>query len=881
MFESGEVVRVLAIVADPPPPASPRPSVPTMPSSARSSPAPVPAPNHHPQPYVRTLGAAHQDRRCICLLIDRGLPHSGLRGVHGNDIRDRRDPVGSAGPVSKNLCPEVLSPEEGTIASLAVTRATVTRKSRMGRRQRCAFRPKGAAIRGIGLIFVVSASSESDSVQRCENLTTCAGETTHRDQVVIAFTLYQGNNTNTSTRIQNMRPKKLTERESISEMSTVSHPPSGPLVSLQLSPTPGHRRDLSSSESSSRNVVPVTGPCPQKQMLSEQGVTPVKRNQVPRQPKRKIRSRLTGLATPFHIDIRRRPHGVFLRGKLPSRTLKGNTKQPGVTNVDAATNDSKPVNYKPIFRREFGSGVGCAGKTFSTPVIPEPAASLDSAIEMTAPPYCQSQSGGSEGSLRFYDGFLASPVGCPVRDEQFPSRATLSNYEVGSALTGYGQRNDVDAHEWFGISPADLCSKRPDEHLSSSEECDNDTVDLIIRTEDTDRGDADLQDSDSEGNDSPEEENDAEDIIMEGSDWCYDSGDNCDKTSDILEGSITEGGETDSTDMARHSSSASSQEMRSRKRLLSFLARDIKCIQRQSQDAPCTKGDIQMILDHLHRIVKLEKNQTTHKETCTGTIPCKTALPADRRNQASMTVKFGGSNWRGVKPTHSPSCQCDNRPLDRPSDPGVNVRTRVKMKSRSSKSEDLAACLKVQFLTNLREKKNSKRRSKPLASYECRRRGVDLDGDAEIQKAYPSFYQMMLDGSSTVKRSYKCGKLLSIWKMSKGISDDSERRDTKDRTHSALHSAVSFSWIAGPGCRICCTVRQTDIVPISQLAHNGSRRTLEAKPNTVVNSAQSHALAWHWQRVCIVWTQPPFLHYGTILQLPLGTDSFSVHGGFL
>lgn len=29
----------------------------------------------------------------------------------------------------------------------------------------------------------------------------------------------------------------------------------------------------------------------------------------------------------------------------------------------------------------------------------------------------------------------------------------------GSAPTGYGWHNDVDAHEWFGISPLDLCSE--------------------------------------------------------------------------------------------------------------------------------------------------------------------------------------------------------------------------------------------------------------------------------------------------------------------------------------------------------------------------------------------------------------------------------------
>lgn len=39
-------------------------------------------------------------------------------------------------------------------------------------------------------------------------------------------------------------------------------------------------------------------------------------------------------------------------------------------------------------------------------------------------------------------------------------------------------------------------------------------------------------------------------------------------------------------------------------------ATDIKRIGKQPQDAPCTKGDIRMVLDHLHRVVKLDKNET-------------------------------------------------------------------------------------------------------------------------------------------------------------------------------------------------------------------------------------------------------------------------------
>ncbi|KAF8269913.1 WD40-repeat-containing domain protein [Lactarius quietus] len=59
-FEHEEIIRVPAVVGDhPPPPSSPRSSVPASPRSTRSSPAPVPQPSHPPsQAHVRTLAAS-------------------------------------------------------------------------------------------------------------------------------------------------------------------------------------------------------------------------------------------------------------------------------------------------------------------------------------------------------------------------------------------------------------------------------------------------------------------------------------------------------------------------------------------------------------------------------------------------------------------------------------------------------------------------------------------------------------------------------------------------------------------------------------------------------------------------------------------------------
>ncbi|KAH9168275.1 hypothetical protein EDB89DRAFT_1992884 [Lactarius sanguifluus] len=494
-----------------------------------------------------------------------------------------------------------------------------------------------------------------------------------------------------------------------------------PLTSLGLqlsptpSPTPGHRRNSSSSELSSRHSVkPATGPHPQKNIPAAHGATIYQQHKVPRQPK-KLRSRLTGLATPFHVDIRRRPQGVLPLSRLPSQTLKGKTKlQRRTPNVDTVGN--KPANYKPMFRREFwGDAAGSARPELLTLDIPKSASPLESYIAATTPSHRQSQPGGSEGPLRISDGHLSSPIRFPVQGEPFSAWARPSNYGVaskeGPTPIGYRQRNDVDIHEWYGITHTSLISEHLDEHLGGPVESDNGMADLIGNSWDTDscEGDIDMQRSDAEGDDNPGEKSDAN-VMMEGGDKAYESGDsdgssgcrdsnanseNGDSANDnstrdngsapnISERSSTEDGETDSVQTTGRSSPASSQETISRKRLLSFLARDIKYIRKQPQDAPCTKGDIQMILDHLHRIVKLEENQTIHEKTCSRgarpSIPDKRkmpSLPTDHRNPANMTMK-----------------------------------AHLKMKNCQYESEDPMTYLKVQFMTSSREKKNKKRGKK-------------------------------------------------------------------------------------------------------------------------------------------------------------------------
>lgn len=123
-------------------------------------------------------------------------------------------------------------------------------------------------------------------------------------------------------------------------------PHSDPLVSLQLSRTPtpigtlGHTGNSSGSESSSRTVMPATRSHTQENVLAARNATPAKRNRVSQRPK-KSRSKLSGLATPFHIDIRRRPQGVLPSTRLPSQTLKGRTQErQHITDIDTVGNES-------------------------------------------------------------------------------------------------------------------------------------------------------------------------------------------------------------------------------------------------------------------------------------------------------------------------------------------------------------------------------------------------------------------------------------------------------------------------------------------------------------------------------------------------------------
>ncbi|KAH8996087.1 hypothetical protein EDB86DRAFT_3157580 [Lactarius hatsudake] len=414
-----------------------------------------------------------------------------------------------------------------------------------------------------------------------------------------------------------------------------------PLTSLglQLSPTPsamlGHRHNSSSLElSSCRSVKPATGPHTQKNIPATQA--------------------------------------AFVRS--------------------------------PTNRLHKGDAAGSARPDLLTLDIPTSASPLKSYIVATTPSHRQSQPGGSEGPLQISDGHLSSPIRFPVQGEPFSAWARPSNYGVASkerpTPIGYRQRNDVDIHEWYGIT-----------HLGGPVESDNGMADLIGHSWDTDSsgGGIDMRRSDAEGDDNPGEKSDAN-IMMEGGDKAYNSGDsdgssgcgdsnanseigdsaNDSSTRDngsapnVSERSSTEDSETDSVQTMGRSSPASSQETISRKRLLSFLARDIKYIRKQPQDAPCTKGDIQMILDHLHRIVKLEENQTIHEKTRScGTrpsIPDKRkmpSLPTDHRNPANMTMKV-----------------------------------HLKMKNCQYESEGPMAYLKVQFMTSSRERKNKKRGKK-------------------------------------------------------------------------------------------------------------------------------------------------------------------------
>ena len=98
-----------------------------------------------------------------------------------------------------------------------------------------------------------------------------------------------------------------------------------------------------------------------------------------------------------------------------------------------------------------------------------------------------------------------------------------------------------------------------------------------------------------------------------------------------------------------------------------------------------------MILDHLHRVVMLEKDQATHKDRETRSIPGKSmpSPPTDYRTNRKRDQRS--------------QCQCDSRP----SGSEVLVKTRIKTKGCQSKNEDPVAYLKVR-VTNSTEKKMKK-----------------------------------------------------------------------------------------------------------------------------------------------------------------------------
>ncbi len=91
---------------------------------------------------------------------------------------------------------------------------------------------------------------------------------------------------------------------------------------------------------------------------------------------------------------------------------------------------------------------------------------------------------------------------------------------------------------------------------------------------------------------------------------------------------------------------------------------------------------MRIILDHLHHLVELEKNQPTGKET--HAIPNKSTASS----VPGRTVKSGvPDNLTGGSE--------------------VLAKTSVKMKSRRSEKEDVAVCtVKVHFLTNSNAKKS-------------------------------------------------------------------------------------------------------------------------------------------------------------------------------
>ncbi|KAH8976745.1 hypothetical protein EDB86DRAFT_2839281 [Lactarius hatsudake] len=241
--------------------------------------------------------------------------------------------------------------------------------------------------------------------------------------------------------------------------------------------------------------MPVTRPRPRKKILTTRGAKPVKRNRVsqqnkvPRYPK-KLRSKLTGLATPFHIDTRRRPQGVLSLSRVPSRSLRGKTKrQQCITNVD--TVDNKPANYKPIFRRKFG--------------VRDFGSSIRALTNENDP---------LKGDVR-YAGSAGPKLSTPDNPASASVWTTLSDSEVasreGSTPTG---DDNLDAHEWSGIHLAGGISESLDEDTESLVERDEDMPDFTDDKGSAGEGESEM---DSEGRDAKgEDSNCEEDSDMEG-----------------------------------------------------------------------------------------------------------------------------------------------------------------------------------------------------------------------------------------------------------------------------------------------------------------------------------------------------------------------------
>ena len=144
------------------------------------------------------------------------------------------------------------------------------------------------------------------------------------------------------TGIHYLQIMPLTSSSSLDSESFVSQ-------ALQLSPTPsaigtpGHSTRNSSSsgsDSSSRTVMPMTTPYPQANLPAVQGTLSAKRNRDSQQRK-KLRSKITGLATPFHIDTLHRPQGVLPHLRLSSRKRKGKVREhQRIKSVDKVGNKS-------------------------------------------------------------------------------------------------------------------------------------------------------------------------------------------------------------------------------------------------------------------------------------------------------------------------------------------------------------------------------------------------------------------------------------------------------------------------------------------------------------------------------------------------------------